>query len=115
MGGSLVTCADAVSPGTAAAAILFEASMEFLQHPSTDEEDEDEESRVTPPPPPVLAPVAAETLPVRYDHSRREELAGAVALGGRASGTAGCVLEDYYTLRLRGAFTCGKLAGAHGR
>lgn len=88
--------------------------MEFLQNTSTDE-DEDEESCVTPPLPPVLAPVAEETLPLRYDHSRREELAGAVALGGRVSGTAGCVWEDYYTLRLRGAFTCGKLAGADGR
>lgn len=84
--------------------------MEFLQNTSTDEDEEDEESCVTPPLPPVLAPVAEETLPLCYDHSRREELAGAVALGGRVSGTAGCVWEDYYTLRLRGAFACGKVA-----
>eukprot|EP00066_Takifugu_rubripes_P025864 XP_011615130.1 PREDICTED: uncharacterized protein CXorf57-like [Takifugu rubripes] len=91
----------AVQPEANSSAILFEASMEFLQSTSTDEDEEDEESCVTPPLPPVLTPVAEETLPLRYDHSRREELAGAVALGGRLSGTAGCVLEDYYTLRLR--------------
>lgn len=93
--------------------------MEFLQNAGTDDEDEDEESCVSPPlppaAPPVLAPVAEETLPLRYDHSRWEELAGAVALGGRVSGPADRVLEDYYTLRLRGPFACGKLAGADAR
>lgn len=79
--------------------------MEFLQNTSTEEdEDDDVESRETPPPPPVLPPIAQETLPLRYDHSQREGLAGAVALGGRVSGFSDCVFQDYYTLRLRGTF-----------
>lgn len=77
--------------------------MEFLQNTSTDEEDDDDEdSFVTAPLPPVLPPVAEETVPLRYHHSQREALAGAVALGGRVSATSDPVFEDYYTLRLRG-------------
>lgn len=92
-------------PQLSPAAILFAASMEFLQNTSTDEEDdEDEASFVTAPLPPVLPPIAEETLPLRYDHSQREGLAGAVALGGRVSATSDPVFEDYYTLTLRG--TC---------
>lgn len=80
--------------------------MEFLQNTSSDEDedhDEDEDSFVTAPLPPILRPIAMETLPLRYDHSQREGLAAAVALGGRACATSDPVFEDYYTLRLRGA------------
>lgn len=80
--------------------------MEFLQNTSTEEEDDDEddESFVTAPLPPVLPPIAVETLPLRYDHGQREGLASAVALGGRVSATLDHVLEDYYTLKLRGTY-----------
>uniref|UniRef100_A0A8P4GV28 Uncharacterized protein n=1 Tax=Dicentrarchus labrax TaxID=13489 RepID=A0A8P4GV28_DICLA len=87
--------------------ILFEASMEFLENTNADEEedddDEDTSSFVTAPLHPSFSPVAAETLPMRYDHGRREEQADAVEIGGRADaiGTFDSALEDYYTLRLR--------------
>lgn len=78
--------------------------MEFLQNASTDEDDdEDGDSFFTAPLPPVLPPIAVETLPLRYDHSHREGLVAAVALGGRACATSDPVFEDYYTLRLKGA------------
>lgn len=76
--------------------------MEFLQNTTTDEEDDCEVAPVAPPIPPVLPPIAMETLPLRYNHEQREELAGAVALGGRVSAASNTVFDDYYTLRLRG-------------
>ncbi|XP_041821711.1 RPA-related protein RADX [Chelmon rostratus] len=86
--------------------ILFEASMEFLENTNTDEDiddDEDTSSFVTAPLLPTFAPVAVETLPMRYNHAHREEQAVAVAMGGRAVAARrfDCALEDYYTLRLR--------------
>lgn len=80
--------------------------MEFLQNTDADEDDDDEDasSFVTAPPVPAFPPVATETLPLRYDHTRREEQARAVAMGGRAVDARKFdpVFEDYYTLRLRG-------------
>ncbi|XP_036967077.1 RPA-related protein RADX isoform X2 [Acanthopagrus latus] len=85
--------------------ILFEASMEFLENANTDEDDNDDDasSFVTAPLLPAFPPVAMETLPMRYDHTHREEQAAAVAMGGKASlaGKFDFVPEDYYTLRLR--------------
>ncbi|AWO97338.1 Hypothetical protein SMAX5B_004432 [Scophthalmus maximus] len=83
--------------------ILFEASMEFLENSNADEDDDDDDYTfataplfLTPP------PVAEETLPMRYDHARRDEQAVAVVMGGRAEpGRFDSALEDYYTLRLR--------------
>lgn len=90
--------------------------MEFLQNTSTDEEDdEDAEAFVTAPLPPVLPPIAVETLPLRYEHSQREGLAGAVGLGGRVSATSDPVFEDYYTLRLRGTDPTHAAAAVLGR
>ncbi|KAE8277418.1 RPA-related protein RADX [Larimichthys crocea] len=85
--------------------ILFEASMEFLEDEDDEDEDDDEDSSsfVTAPLLPAIPPVATETLPLRYDHARREEQADAVAMGGRAFAIRkfDSALEDYYTLRLR--------------
>ncbi|XP_072232016.1 RPA-related protein RADX isoform X2 [Leuresthes tenuis] len=84
--------------------ILFEASMEFLENTEDEDEDEDEDasSFTTAPPPPTVPPVAMETLPIRYNHTQREQQAGAVVMGGRATpGGFDSALEDYYTLRLR--------------
>ncbi|XP_018545926.1 RPA-related protein RADX [Lates calcarifer] len=88
--------------------ILFEASMEFLENPdaadddSDDRDDDDASSFVTAPLLPAFPPVAVETLPMRYDHERREEQAAAVELGGRVTGGRfDFTPEDYYTLRLR--------------
>ncbi|XP_030580882.1 RPA-related protein RADX isoform X2 [Archocentrus centrarchus] len=88
--------------------ILFEASMEFLENTNADDnndEDEDDEdalSFVTAPALPTFPPVAVETLPMRYDHTRREEQAAVVALGGSVMpGRFDSTLEDYYNLRLR--------------
>ncbi|XP_059210341.1 RPA-related protein RADX isoform X3 [Centropristis striata] len=90
--------------------ILFEASMEFLENINAEEEDEEDDeeeeietsSFVTAPLHPAFPAVATETLPMRYDHARREEQAGAVALGGSRSsaGTFESPIEGYYTLRL---------------
>ncbi|XP_039644358.1 nuclear envelope pore membrane protein POM 121-like [Perca fluviatilis] len=95
-----------VQPEPNKTVVLFEASMEFLENVD-DEDDEDEEdatSFVTAPLLPTFPPVAMETLPMRYDHGRREEQAVAVAMGGRPAATAtrfDSALKDYYTLRLR--------------
>ncbi|XP_039996650.1 RPA-related protein RADX isoform X2 [Xiphias gladius] len=85
------------------AVILFEASMEFLENADEDGDgDDDTSSFVTAPLLPVFPPVAAETLPMRYDHARREEQAVTVAMGGRPTpGRFDSALQDYYTLRLR--------------
>ncbi|XP_026178016.1 RPA-related protein RADX isoform X2 [Mastacembelus armatus] len=81
--------------------ILFEASMEFLRTNDGDD-DNDTSSFVTAPLLPAFSPVAMETLPLRYDHTRREEQAVAVAMGGRViPGRFDSAFEDYYTLRLR--------------
>ena len=90
------------------AVILFEASMEFLENTEDEDEDEDEDalSFTTALPPPTFPPVAMETLPIRYNHTHREQQAGAVVMGGRAPpGGFDSALEDYYTLRLRGTHT----------
>ncbi|KAM6909469.1 uncharacterized protein FYW49_013304 [Xenentodon cancila] len=85
-----------------ATVILFEASMEFLENAAGEDDNEDASSFTTAPLPPALPPVATETLPLRYDHDRREEQAVAVAMGGWvAPGRFDSALEDYYTLRLR--------------
>nr|XP_020512885.1 RPA-related protein RADX-like [Labrus bergylta] len=89
--------------------ILFEASMEFLENTNSDEGDEGEDeeddtsSYVTAPLLPVFPLVAVETLPMRYDHARKEDQAGVVAMGGKATDDGGFdfALEDYYTLRLK--------------
>ncbi|XP_068444170.1 RPA-related protein RADX [Clinocottus analis] len=84
--------------------VLFEASMEFLESTDADEEDDDDEdasSFVTAPFPPALPPIAAETLPMRYDHAHREEQAVAVAMGGGATGRFEAAADEYFTLRLR--------------
>lgn len=87
------------------AAILFEASKEFLNSTNADEDDvdDDQSSFVSAPLLPAFPSVAMETLPLRYDHASREEQAAAVAMGGRVTaGRFDSALEDYYTLRLRG-------------
>ncbi|XP_061566503.1 LOW QUALITY PROTEIN: RPA-related protein RADX [Cololabis saira] len=83
--------------------VLFEASMEFLENVADAEDDsEDAASFTTAPLPPSFPPIAMETLPLRYDHDRKEEQAVAVALGGWVTpGRFDPALEDYYTLRLR--------------
>ncbi|XP_040887546.1 RPA-related protein RADX isoform X2 [Toxotes jaculatrix] len=86
--------------------ILFEASMEFLENKNADEDDNDDDddtsSFVTAPLSPAFPPIAVETLPMRYDHARREEQAAAVAMGtGTTPGRFDSALRDYYTLRLR--------------
>ncbi|KAM4536299.1 RPA-related protein RADX isoform 2-T2 [Odontesthes bonariensis] len=84
--------------------ILFEASMEFLENTEDEDvdEDEDDSSFTTALLPPTFPPVAMETLPIRYNHTHREEQTGAVVMGGRATpGGFDSALEDYYTLRLR--------------
>nr|XP_046236700.1 RPA-related protein RADX-like isoform X2 [Scatophagus argus] len=90
---------------TSRTVVLFEASMEFLENANADEDDDDDDaaSFVTAPLSPAFQPVAVETLPMRYNHAHREEQAGAVAMGGRASayGKFDSAFEDYYTLRLR--------------
>ncbi|KAM9335144.1 RPA-related protein RADX [Symphorus nematophorus] len=101
--------------------ILFEASMEFLESTNADEDDDDDDddedasSFVTAPLLPAFPPIAVETLPMRYDHACREEQAGAVAMGGRATAVCGkfdSAPEDYYTLRLR-ALSDGLSVDAH--
>lgn len=86
--------------------------MEFLENPTDEEEeedgddDEDDASFTTAPLPPVFPPVAAETLPMRYDHTHREEQLVAVSMGGGATWEKfDSSLQDYYTLRLRGKHT----------
>ncbi|KAM4714917.1 RPA-related protein RADX isoform 2-T2 [Anableps anableps] len=87
--------------------ILFEASMEFLENAGEDDEEEEEDddnssSYATAPLPPVFSPVATETLPLRFDHSHREEQAAAVVMGGGARAEHfGSAPRDYYTVRLR--------------
>ncbi|XP_041842090.1 RPA-related protein RADX isoform X8 [Melanotaenia boesemani] len=83
--------------------ILFQASMEFLENtPEDDDEDDDASSFTTAPLPPAFPPVAMETLPMPYDHIRREEQAVALAMGGRLTcGKFDFIYRDYYTLRLR--------------
>ncbi|XP_041842083.1 RPA-related protein RADX isoform X2 [Melanotaenia boesemani] len=85
------------------AVILFQASMEFLENtPEDDDEDDDASSFTTAPLPPAFPPVAMETLPMPYDHIRREEQAVALAMGGRLTcGKFDFIYRDYYTLRLR--------------
>ncbi|XP_034413362.1 RPA-related protein RADX isoform X3 [Cyclopterus lumpus] len=85
-------------------AILFEASMEFLESTNDDEDDEDDgdaSTFVTAPLPPALQPIALETLPMHYDHGNREEQAVAVAMVGGASGRFESAVDEYFTLRLR--------------
>lgn len=99
------------SPGIiSCAAILFETSLEFLQNvdQDDDEDDEDSSSFVCAPVLPSFPPIAVETLPMRYEHSRREEQAGALAMGGRpvAARKRDWAVQDYFTLRLRGTFSC---------
>ncbi|KAM3591172.1 uncharacterized protein V6R79_024076 [Siganus canaliculatus] len=86
--------------------VLFEASMEFLDNVDAEDDeddDEDDSSFVSAPLCPAVTPVAMETLAMRYDHTRREEQAAAVAMGGRAfpAGTFDSAPHDSYTLRLR--------------
>ncbi|XP_028298231.1 RPA-related protein RADX isoform X2 [Gouania willdenowi] len=90
-------------------AILFQTSMEFLlsadedESVGVDDEDEADSSCSSAPLRPSVAPVAVETLPLRYDHSRGEEQAAAMALGGASSALEGfdSTHQGYYTLRLR--------------
>ncbi|XP_016535166.1 uncharacterized protein CXorf57 isoform X2 [Poecilia formosa] len=97
----------AVQPEPDRTVILFEASMEFLDPAGEDEDDEDDDdddssSYTTAALPPTFSPVATETLPLRFDHSHREEQAAAVAMGGGASAQRfGSAPRDYYTVRLR--------------
>ncbi|KAK2863511.1 hypothetical protein Q5P01_003044 [Channa striata] len=85
--------------------ILFDAAMEFLDDadPLEDEDDDDDTSTfVTAPLLPDFVPIAAETLPMRYNHARREEQMVTVATEARfAPGRFDWALDDYYTLRLR--------------
>ncbi|XP_051935097.1 RPA-related protein RADX [Hippocampus zosterae] len=87
-------------------AILFEASMEFLQDADDDgedeaEEDEDSLSYATCPSPPDFPHVAVETLAMRYDPAHEKKQAVAVAMGGSLTCAALFASEDYYTLRLK--------------
>ncbi|KAM9836626.1 RPA-related protein RADX [Aulostomus maculatus] len=83
-------------------AVLFEASMEFLESDYADEDSTDDASSfVTCPPPPTFPRIAIETLTMRYDHERREEQAVAAAMGGRATPAGRFDSDHYYTLRLR--------------
>lgn len=84
--------------------------MEFLESTNADEDDKEDEdgdtsSFVTAPLHPDQPPIALETLPLRYDHAHREEHAVAMAMGGALSGRFDSVLDEYYTLRLRGTCT----------
>lgn len=88
--------------------ILFEASMEFLENTNADEgeeeeEDEDASSYTTAPLIPTFPQVSEETLPMRFNHARKEEQAAMVALDGVATAAEGfdVALRDYYTLRLK--------------
>uniref|UniRef100_A0A665U1X7 Uncharacterized protein n=2 Tax=Echeneis naucrates TaxID=173247 RepID=A0A665U1X7_ECHNA len=95
--------------------ILFDASMEFLENTNTDEDesdDDDDSSFVTAPLTPSFPPIAMETLPMRYDHTHREEQSVAVGMGGVVTaGRFQSALKDYYTLRLR-ALSDGMLVDA---
>ncbi|XP_019729443.1 uncharacterized protein LOC109518186 [Hippocampus comes] len=87
-------------------AILFEASMEFLQDADDNgedeaEEDEDSLSYATCPSPPDFPHVAMETLAMRYDPAHEKKQAVAVAMGGTLTCAALFASEDYYTLKLK--------------
>lgn len=78
--------------------------MEFLGNEDGDTDDDEDVSFADCPQRPALSPVAPETLPMRYDHARREEQMAAVAMGGRlhARSKFTFTCEDYFTLRLKG-------------
>ncbi|XP_057712288.1 uncharacterized protein si:ch73-71d17.2 isoform X4 [Corythoichthys intestinalis] len=83
-------------------AILFEASLEFLQNTdsdSDDTDDRDDQSSVTRPTVPDFPPVAAETLTMRCDGSIQQ--AATVTMGGTLPRDAVFCCDDYYTLTLR--------------
>ncbi|XP_061664655.1 RPA-related protein RADX isoform X2 [Syngnathoides biaculeatus] len=87
--------------GSNQTALLFEASMEFLESTDAEEEDQDDASRVTCPAPPSFPHIAVETLAVRYSPARKQQQAVAVTMGGSLTSAAVFACDDYYTLRLK--------------
>lgn len=86
--------------------VLFQASMEFLGNEDEDTDENEVVSFTGSPQRPAVSAVALETLPMRYDHARREEQMAAVAMGGQlhTSSKFAFNCEDYFTLRLKGEF-----------
>lgn len=82
--------------------------MEFLENTNTDEGEEDEDehedasSYATARLPPSFLPVAVETLPMLYQHGRREEQAVAVSMDGSVTAEGfDFAVRDHFTLRLK--------------
>ncbi|XP_075891311.1 uncharacterized protein LOC142894066 isoform X5 [Nelusetta ayraudi] len=83
--------------------VLFQASMEFLGNEDGDTDDDEAASFAGGPQRPALRPVALETLPMRYDHGRREEQVAAVAIEGQlhTGRKFAFACDHYFTLRLK--------------
>lgn len=86
--------------------VLFQASMEFLGNEDGDTDDDEAASFAGGPQRPALRPVAPETLPMRYDHGRREEQVATVAMEGQphTGRKFAFACDHYFTLRLKGEF-----------
>lgn len=86
--------------------VLFQASMEFLGNEDGDTDEDEAVSFAGGPQRPAVSPVALETLPMRYDHARREAQMAAVAMGVQlhASSKFTFTCEDYFILRLKSEF-----------
>lgn len=80
--------------------------MEFLGNEDEDTDENEAVSFTGSPQRPAVSAVALETLPMRYDHARREEQMAAVAMGGQLHTSSNFAFncEDYFTLRLKGEF-----------
>lgn len=91
------------SEGSSCSALLFQASMEFLENEDRDTDEDEAASFVSGPQRPALRPLALETLPMRYDHARREEQVAAVTMEGQLhdSRKFAFARENYFTLRLK--------------
>nr|XP_054590818.1 RPA-related protein RADX [Nothobranchius furzeri] len=85
--------------------ILFETSMEFLESPADeddDDDDDDDDDTLLFSSTPTFPSVHMETLPMKYNYTRREEQAATLAMEGTmTSETFDPAHKDYYTLRLR--------------
>ncbi|CAL9694823.1 unnamed protein product [Knipowitschia caucasica] len=89
--------------------VLFDASLEFLQDSEDPVEDSAPSSYITTIPP--LAPIAVETLPVRFDPAHKQELAVVTAMDGNMASSEHNFqfdFEDYYSLGLQ----CTMLSGS---
>lgn len=94
------------NPRRCAPVVLFQASMEFLGNEDEDTDEDEAVPFVGGPQRPTVGAVALETLPMRYEHARKEEQTAAVALGGQlhTSSKFTFICEDYFALRLKGEF-----------